>query len=259
MAVSDPKIGMFLVFHNKYFEELYNELNEDDLKKIIMYGVKNKQESRILNVIYEQDFMIYNKELQSNFYNEGSGFWHLYKNKYLYADYDYIGFGQYDMKLFKNTFSDIINTINATESSKREDLIFVADGQFFPSIKETGFLGAHNTIHSTINGIPAGIATYNQHFGTNYTLIDVIENRLISCNTFFIHKNLFNKMMSWLEIYYIDNMRYYVGPLIGNGGALIEALIGMFLSLEVHKGNKYIPFNIKHIWPDYKILSNNCL
>jgi hypothetical protein len=127
---------------------------------------------------------------------------------------------------------------------------------YFPDIKVSGFLGCHNLIKSDLNGLESGLKTYNRIFNKNYTAEDVIQNRLIMCNTFVIHRKTFEKLMSWLIQYYRDDINVNRHPLIGNAGQIPEALIGMFLSLEVLEGAKYHKFNVEHIWPLYKNKSN---
>ena len=246
---SDISIKLFVVFHNLIFDELYTEVSEEDKQCITMYGVKNRQNSEF-KTIYEADLPIYNPKLQADIYNEGSAFYHIYKNN-LYSDCDYIGFGQYDMKIHSNTLTNIKNTLQNSSSP----CIFVMD--YFPDIKETGFLGCHNIIKSDLNNVECALTTYNRLFNKNYTPDDVIHNRLIMCNTFVIHKKTFEKMMSWIINYYKDDINVNRHSLIGNAGELPEALIGMFLSLEVLEGAKYHKFDVEHIWPLYKQISNS--
>jgi hypothetical protein len=76
------------------------------------------------------------------------------------------------------------------------------------------------------------------------------------CNTFVIDKSTFEKMMGWLMQYYRDDINVNRHPLIGNAGQIPEALIGMFLSLEVLQGATYYKFDVEHIWPLYKNIAN---
>jgi FkbM family methyltransferase len=237
-------IKLFIVFHSMLFNELYSEMSDIDKHSVTMYGVKSREESEF-KTIYEADLPIYNPKLQANVYNEGSAFYHIYKNN-LYNDCDYIGFGQYDMKIQSNTFTSIRSTINSSDSP----CIFVMD--YFPDIKKTGYLGSHNLIKSDLNGLESGLKTYNRMFNKRYTPEDVLQNRLIMCNTFVIHKVTFEKLMSWLIQYYRDDINVNRHKLIGNAGEIPEVLIGMFLSLEVLEGAKYHKFNVEHIWPLYK-------
>ena len=124
---NNPTIHMYLVFHSLVFENLLSELSDEDREKLTLYGVRSRHDSTSLNVIYEYELPIYNPCLQQNVYNEGSAFYHIYKNKYLYNQYDYIGFGQYDMKLFKNTFTNINQIIcdNPTDNCIFVNMFFL--------------------------------------------------------------------------------------------------------------------------------------
>jgi hypothetical protein len=155
------------------------------------------------------------------------------------------------MKLFSNTLPNIKHIIK----NSQETPIIVFD--FFPDINQTGFLGAHNLIKSNLNNLERGLTSYNRTFGTNFNENDILKHRIISCNTFVIHTKLFDKMMHWLIHYYKDDVNTNRHPFIGNAGEIIEALIGMFLCLEVVGGARYYKFDIQHVWPLYKIIANN--
>jgi hypothetical protein len=247
--IMEKKLNIYIVFHNKFFEEMYEELDENEKKSITLYGVKNKQDTT-LNIIYESELEIYNDNLQKNIYNESTCFYHVYMNK-LYKNYDYIGFGQYDMKLHKNSINDIQHIINNDDSNN----IFIMG--FFPDLKEIGFQGAHTLIKQDLNTLKCGLDSYNEFFNKNYSLEQVINNRLILCNTFIIKTNIFEKMMSWLISYFVNDISTNLHPLIGNAGSISEGLIGMFLSLELYEEGKYVQFNIEHIWPLYKSIANS--
>jgi hypothetical protein len=241
-------IGIYLVFHKAIFEHLYDDVDEEDKNCLTLYGV-NQEVNSSMNILYEKKLPIYRPLLQKLVYNEGSAFYHVYQNG-LYKELDYIGFGQYDMKLFKHTIPKIRDILQ-----KDMNPIIVMD--FFPDIKETGFLGCHNLIRTQLNRLECALTTYNRMFQTHFTLKDVIQNRLIMCNTFVISSALFETMMSWLIQYYRDDVNIDRHPLIGNAGEIPEALIGMFLSLEVFKGAKYYKFDIEHVWPLYKRIANS--
>jgi hypothetical protein len=244
---TNPKIGIYIVFHQKVFEELYEKMEEEDKKCITLYGV-NKKVDTSMNILYESELPLYNPLLQKNLWNEGSAFYHIYKNG-LYQDLDYIGFGQYDMKLYKHTLPNIRKTLEKDRSP-----IFIME--FFPDIKHTGFLGCHNLIQMDLNDMESGLSTYNEMFHTHFTPQDVAQNRLIMCATFLISSSLFDKMMTWLVHYYKDDVNVNRHPFIGNAGQISEALIGMFLSLEILNGSSYYTFDVKHVWPLYKNKAN---
>jgi hypothetical protein len=168
--------------------------------------------------------------------------YHVYKNN-LY-NYDYIGFCQYDMifldMFFKNIENKILNNSNT---------IFYLD--FF----QWQFLGGQTTIIKDYYNIPSGLKSYNNFFNKNYTIEDLVTNKMIVCNTFLIPKKMYEKMMSWLVNYFKDDINeiyisddgYNFDP-----GHMIEALTGMFLSLEINEGAVYEKLDLSHNH-DYKI------
>lgn len=249
---TDKSIHIYSVFHNHFYDELYNDIeNEEENKMITLYGVKEKQiNTTKLNILYEEDLEIYNPNFQKLKYNECSALYHLYKNG-LYKKYDYVGLCQYDMKFFSNTINDIKNIINNTS------IDYIFNIGYFPDIKDTGFNGGHGLIINSINNLPCGLETYNKFFNTNYTSEEVKKNLLIHCNTFIIPSKMFENMISWMEEYFIDDLILDKSNSdCDNPGCAIEGLVGMFLSLEVYKGAKYYPFHIEHIWPLYKNKAN---
>jgi hypothetical protein len=241
-------LHIFAVFHKFFYDELYSEIqHEEESKMITLYGVKERQlNTTKLNMIYEADLPFYNPNFQKMVYNEGSGLYHLYVNE-LYKSCDYIGFCQYDMKFFENTISNIQNII---ESSSIDCIFNIG---YFPDIINNTFLGGHSIIVKNINQCECAINSYNKFFNTNYTSNNVIQNSLIHCNTFVIPSKMFERMMSWMKQYFIDDLILNKqNSKLDNPGCLIEGLVGMFLSLEVFNGSKYYPLDVKHIWPLYK-------
>jgi hypothetical protein len=244
----EKSIHIYSVFHSYFYDELYTNIeNEEENKMITLYGVNQRQKNTTkLNMIYESDLPIYNPNFQKMKYNEGSALYHLYKNG-LYKKYDYIGLCQYDMKFFANTINDIKNVIQNTSTN------CIFNIGYFPDIKVTGFRGGQGLIINKIQNLPSGLESYNKYFNTNYTFENVIQNLLIKCNTFVIPSKMFENMMEWMEQYFIEDLILNKSNSdCYNPGHIVEALVGMFLSLEVLKGAKYYPFNIEHIWPLYK-------
>jgi hypothetical protein len=244
----EKSVHIYSVFHSYFYDELYTDIeNEEENKMITLYGVNQRQiNTTKLNMIYEADFELYNPNFQKMKYNEASALYHLYKNK-LYKKYDYIGLCQYDMKFFKNTINDIKNIINNTSTN------CIFNIGYFPDIKVTGFRGGHGVIINRIKELPSGLESYNKFFNTNYTPENITQNLLIWCNTFVIPSKMFENMMDWMEQYFIDELVLNKSNSdCDNPGCVVEGLVGMFLSLEVYKGAKYYPFNLKHIWPLYK-------
>ena len=238
-------LHFFVCFHNTVHNQIYKVTEEEQEKYITFYGVKQRQSLK--NVIYESTLPHFNPLLQLNRYNEGSCIYHVFKNN-LYTKYDYVGFCQYDMEFPPHFFKEI-----QTNLDENANTIFNIG--FF----EWWFKGGQTTIIKDYPeyDIVAGLTSYNQTFGTTYTPFDLVKNKMIKCNTFLIPKRMYAKMMYWLEPYFKDSIDRNLLDTVNNcpfdPGHMIEALTGMFLSLEISQGAVYknMILNHDHV---YKIL-----
>ena len=230
-------IQIFVCFHKQIFPELYEISKIEQDNYLTYYGVKDNYEDTTRNIIYEYNLAHYNANLQKKKYNEGSCIYHVYKNN-LYNKYNYIGFCQYDMKFQQNVFKNIEYKIMYNSNT-----IFYLD--FF----QWAFLGGQTTITEDYYNVPAGLNNYNKFFNKNYTTKQLISNKMIICNTFIISKQMYEKMMSWLIQYFIDDINVLSISSSGHRfdpGHMIEALTSMFLSLEINEGAKYEKIDITH-------------
>ena len=236
-------LQVFVCFHKKIFPDIYKVCSTENETYLTFYGVKDKY-SGIKNVIYEYELNHYNPMLQKNKYNEGSCIYHIYKNN-LYNKYDYIGFCQYDMVFPDYFFKDVEYKI-----SKNNNTILHLD--FF----HNAFFGGQTTIIKDYFNIPAGLNSYNAFFNTNYTSWHLISNKMITNNTFIIPRKMYEKMMAWLVQYFKDDIHKLNKCDYGHEfdpGHMIEALTGMFLSLEINEGAVYEKLNLDHNH-DYKLI-----
>ena len=235
-------IQLFVCFHKKIFSNIYKITPEEKEKYLTFYGVDNKDLEINKNVIYEYELAHYNPMLQKNVYNEGTCIYHVYKNN-LYNNYDYIGFCQYDMifseNFFKNIESKILNNTNTI---------------FYLCFSNNQISGGINVIIKDYHNIPAGLKNYNNFFNKNYTFENLITNKMNVANTFLIPKKMYEKMMSWLINYFKDDVNkiYKTDDYDFNPGHVIEALTGMFLSLEINEGAVYEKLDLTHNH-DYKV------
>ena len=227
-------IQFFVCFHNKIIHKLYEISQIEKNSYLTFYGVKNRDHT-LTNPIYEFELPNCNEILQKNKYNEGSCIYHVYTNR-LYEKYDYIGFCQYDMIFRKDIFKNIENNISNNTI-------------FYLGFFESGFLGGQLTIVKDFYNIPSGLANYNAFFHTNYTVDDLIHNKMIVCNTFLIPIRIYVKMMYWLQHYFKEDI--HVNNITGDGhdfdpGHMIEALTSMFLALEICEGAIYKKMDLEH-------------
>ena len=221
-------LQFFVCFHELILHENYKISDSDKEKYLTYYGVKDQITDE--KTIYEYDLAIYDSNLQKNIYNEGSCIYHVYKNN-LYDKYDYIGFCQYDMIFKEDIFKNIEERI-----VKNSNTIFYLD--FF----NWAFLGGQTVIVKDYYNVPAALNNYNIFFNKNYTIDQLLSNKMIICNTFLIPKKMYEKMMSWLLQYFMDDIQILYTCENGhefNPGHIIEALTSMFLSLEINEGAEY--------------------
>ena len=179
-------IKVFVVFHEKFYPDIYDLSEEDKHKYLMFYGV-DKQQTSNLNVIYEYGFEIYNPKWQRLKYNEATALYHIYKNTF-YEKYDFIGLFQYDMEVSSECFPDV------EESFKQNpNTIFIID--YF----KWHFFGGQSVIVNDFHYFKSGLKTYNELFNTNYTVTEKLQNHMPSNTTFIINKLLFKKLMLFLE------------------------------------------------------------
>jgi len=226
---------VFVVFHKEFFPGIYY-MNEEYKKYLTFYGVKEHQETTE-DIIYEKELPLYEPIWQELKYNEGSALYHVYKNG-LHLPYDFIGFFQYDMKVFSNCFPIMEETFKYNCRT-----IFYLD--FFP----WAFLGGQTTITTNYPHIEAGLKNYNKFFNTDYTEQQLIDFKMPISNTFVVHKTIFEKLMDWMSQYYIEGIDTWMTDEKGHGfnpGHMIEALTSMFLCLEVIQGAEYRKLSVHH-------------
>ena len=150
--------------------------------------------------------------------------------KNIFEHYDFIGLFQYDMEVSSDCFIEIENTFH-----KNPNTMFIVG--FF----RWHFFGGQAAIVFDFPYFKSGLSTYNSFFNTSFTVPQLLQNHMPSNNTFVINKNMFKKMMSWLEMYYINNIPTLMvdDDFTFNPGHMIEGLISMFLSFEVLQGAEF--------------------
>ena len=230
-------LKIYIVFHKDYDTNIYNIIPKNN-KYLTFYGVKTKKDSQY-NQIYEFEMPINTNFFQNNKYNEASALYHLFINK-TYQNNDWIGLFQYDMRFNRGFFIDIEKNINNKKS------IFYL--RYFLNKKFFFREGLRGLIHS-YPGFPAALIYFNQYHKTNFSIYDLDTMPL--CNTFIIHRDLFERMMNWMLPYF--KKTYKFGELISylengskiniNPGHLIEAYTGLFLGLHIKMG--YNPIKLK--------------
>lgn len=96
-------LEIFVIFHKRYFPEMYENLDDDEKKCLTFVAVNESMEKDVVpdKYIKEWELPIYNKNWQENNWMNGGVNHHIVMNKISNADY--IGFVQYDMRFPKGS------------------------------------------------------------------------------------------------------------------------------------------------------------
>ena len=255
-------LQIYIVFHKFFYSSFYTNINTVNKEKLVLYGVKESHPNDTgIKCIYENNLDLYNPSIQKNRFNEGSCIYHIYTNK-LHEKTSYIGMFQYDMKIQDSTITEINNKI----TSCGEPTIFA--GLFAIEESKNRLHGSLQFITTSFSNFGSGLDNYNAFFNKSYTIDDVKKNQFIMCNTYVIPTQMFEKMMTWLILFFHHKVNqreiekiYFQNPgfevcgspeKIINPGHILEALTAMFLSLELSEGVLLYPINIEHDH-DYKL------
>lgn len=109
------ELQIFVVFHEKIFDDCYQSIPQDILDKYFTFIAVNKQIEKTYtkgkyNVINEWDLPKYVDQFQNNGYKENSVIFHIIANN-IHKKYKYIGFFQYDMVFTPDSISTILHGI----------------------------------------------------------------------------------------------------------------------------------------------------
>jgi len=245
------KLEIYNVWHNKLFDDMYQELAPESLKQIIMYGVnvsipKEYNRNRGYNILYEYDLPDYNESLQRNGYCQTSAFYHVHKHA-LHANAKYVGFIQYDMRVGKNALEDIERRLDKNPNTMFYHLIKDAQYMFKEDFGSYGLCAPYN------NSV---LEQYNKYFNTNYVLEDLLRYnstcKVILLHTFVIPKEMFDKMMAWF-IHIFDWLhknvenKYYKS----DRASFTEKMFALFLYIEQMQNEsiQLMEMDVHHVWP----------
>ncbi len=225
---------IFVVFHNKIFDECYADIPAEILQKYFTFVAVNTKIAKEYTpnkykIINEWELPIYNNNFQERGFKENSVIYHVYANN-LHLPYKYIGFLQYDMHINMN----LINTILANISESNVCFAFSLHDFVFCS-----YLTWHEPpiLEFIIND-------YEQFFKKKF-------NRLLAYplyNTFVIPSEQYAEIMKWVvqiydKLHEIFKMPRY-NPYLINCGGLYERV--MAYAIGNHNLNYKLLNDIKH-------------
>lgn len=239
---------LYVIWHNKLFDSMYENLDQDTLNKLIMYGVNDKyskkyNKSMNYNILYEYNLPKYIPNWQLHGYCQTSCMYHLFINK-MYNENEYIGFLQYDMKPSNNMFSHIDETI--TNNSGKQIIFTLLCKPASDICKKTK--GLCLPYEYSI------LKHYNNFFKTKFTYPDIAENSrsiMPLLHTFIISGSMFLKMMSWIAtlLPWLDMCYVHITDM--SQAEFSERIFALFLCLEIISNEDVILETIKinHVWP----------
>lgn len=233
-------VRLFNIWHERLFPELLEEVPLEERKHIVLYGVNEKYNKEPIpvegyEVVYEYDLPKYESKWQDRNYCQSSCLYHVYKHPELYEGYDYIGFGQYDMKYGQRLLEFLRQ--NATPQTVFHLNLLSVDDVFMQCPE-------------------ASHALYHYCDFYKYDPKDVLfkDPRVPVLHTFVIHKKTFEKMMAWLTVY-MNEIESNTYPTQLSQCEFLERLHGLFINLHATRYVHMEP-HLKHIWPLYHDQTN---
>lgn len=241
------KSKIFVVFHNKLVTEYYDrELLGEYL--FINVSLSNRSE-------YPSGFKVINQYDFDKFkpigkiYTESEVLYNVFKNPYLTADLDYVGFLQYDID------SSNISAPLLSEWESHYEHINFQPYKFDVDYNQKILMDKtqpYKRKGSGVNCYNVILEDYNEFYGTKFTLDDLRGKTINLCSSFFLKKSLFIEMMD------------FVTPLIENKkleafdpdrkyriqGGLLERYYAVWLSL--HNLND-LSFKLDHFFAESTI------
>ena len=219
----------FVVFHHKLFDECYDKIPPDVLKKYFTFFAVNQSipkeytpgKYKILN---EWDLPIYDPSMQKKNYRENSAIYHVYANG-LHKQYSRVGFFQYDMMFNENIVEKILS--------------FPVDLQIGFCVLPTWIRDiAGSTAPGMADTIKMVIALYEKQFSKK--IIRTIKSRVPPFNTvldtsrrypllnsYVIPSTSFEKVMEWVV------QLYGKVDLKGDTAGLYESIMALALGEEL--------------------------
>lgn len=244
---SKKTANIYNIWHNKLFDNCYEQLDTYSLGKINMYDV-NPNYQKIYNkdknykIIKEYELKNYNNLLQYTNYCQTSCLYHVFTNEIYYEDF-YIGFIQYDMELESNFIYDIEEKIN----NSKNDI-------FFYSLVAQDKLDRIRICNPYDNSI---LEKYNNYFNTKHTYDSIVTHKMskyfICLHTFVIPTKIYIKMMNWYcSISDWLHINYVNGIYTESMSEVTEEIFGLFLLLQIIENDniQLEELKLKHNWPN---------
>lgn len=254
---TDAEIAKWFVFYGVNIEKTNKKMVGKD-------GIENIDLANTPGVTLEYELDSYNSELQQLGYMETSCFLHILANR-LFPDQDLIGVTQYDMRWTEKS-TNLLRKIASGES--HEGLIHkikrfvkttinpnvvapqIAYAQVAGKIMDDAGQLSPMTASYAFNW-PYLIESYNNFFGTQWSINDLRNQPLTLWQTYLLPRSVFIELASWLKTF-VDEVTPWANkaPYETHWGVLggyTERAEALFIALKVKSGALIVyPLMLEH-------------
>jgi len=233
---------IFVVFHEKLYDECYENISKDILDKHFTFiavneSIQKKYTPNKYNIVNEWELPKYIDQFQKKGYNENSAIFHVMANN-IHKNYNYIGFFQYDMKFNKS----VIDTIK--DNIKNEPTCL--------------YLEAHNYDFCAIETWkePPVMAYLTSHYQWFYKKQFSFSDRDIYplFNSYIIPTKTYENVMKWVDNFYTRIASIVHQNHFGHIAGLFERIMAFAIGEE---NLKMVKLDIKHDHTYKNNLSSN--
>ncbi|MBU3563879.1 hypothetical protein [Polynucleobacter sp. Tro8-14-1] len=254
---TNAEIAQWFVFYGVNIEKTNKKMIGKD-------GVENTDLANTPGVTLEYQLDTYHPELQQQGYMETSCFLHILSNN-LFPDSDLIGVTQYDMRWTEKS-TGLLRKI--AEGKSQDGLITKIKGAFRRAINpafvspqiayaqvggkimdSTGQLSPMTASYAF--NWPYLIESYNNFFGTHWSMNDLRNQPLTLWQTYLLPRPVFIKLTSWLKAF-VDEVTPWANkaPYETHWGVLggyTERAEALFIALQVKSGALIVhPLMLEH-------------
>jgi hypothetical protein len=204
------RFRIYCIYHKFLTEEAYKDLSANYIEKYIRFvgvnaQIQKKVPERLKPYSFEERILAnYDPFLQFNRFCESSVFYHIYRNQQLLLEpFEYVGCVQYDMVL-SNSLIECLET-NLEKNKYQSNMLFYhfVDKAAKHLLNSHGYIiddkDKNQKIWKSETMVQPHweqiVALYNMVFKTNHILHTIIDLDFPLYHTFFLHKQMFQKMM----------------------------------------------------------------
>ena len=239
------KFKIFVVFHNDINPDYY----EESLVKDLIFVNVNPNNPNI-NRLRTLGYQVINQYEFKNFISLGKQFaeseviYNIFKNPYLTADADYVGFMQYDMNthhLSKQELEALTETYSHIAFDEHRLYDDYATGYMMDERYPDKWIGTGKNCYVGI------LEDYNRFYGSKFRINELRSKGINLCCTFLLEKSYYNKMMGFISsIIESKKLDLYDSKRVHRTqGGLLERYFGLWLTINT---GSYFHRPIEHVF-----------